>query len=201
MKISGLEFPHILVLVWVVVFIWLGIDPVNRDVWVVEMAPLVVVVAVLAATYGQFRFSDTAYVLMAIWLFLHTVGGHYTFEHVPFGFINDLFGWERNQFDRVGHFSIGFYAYPMMEWLRRKNFAGMVQASFMGLFFIMSIAALYEIIEWWYAAAEGGADGLAFLGSQGDIWDAQKDMLMDTLGAMSAVALFWIIRPDQKKSA
>jgi putative membrane protein len=73
-----------------------------------------------------------------------------------------------------------------------------VLASFFGVFFIMSLAAGYEIIEWWYAVAEGGEAGLEFLGSQGDIWDAQKDMLSDTLGALSVTVLFWRVRPDRR---
>jgi putative membrane protein len=116
---------------------------------------------------------------------------------VPFGRVSDLFGFERNHFDRIGHYSIGFYAYPLVEWVTRKRWCGPALASFLGLFFIMSIAAGYEIIEWWYAAAEGGEAGIEFLGSQGDVWDAQKDMLADTLGAITTVALFWLARPDR----
>jgi putative membrane protein len=116
---------------------------------------------------------------------------------VPFGRVSDLFGFERNHFDRIGHYSIGFYAYPLVEWVTRKRWCGPAIASFLGLFFIMSLAAGDEIIEWWYAAAEGGEAGIEFLGSQGDVWDAQKDMLADTLGAITTVALFWLARPDR----
>jgi len=135
---------------------------------------------------------------MAIWLIWHTIGGHYTFSNVPFGLVNDLLGSDRNHFDRIGHFVIGFYAFPMAEWLLRKGMCKITLASFFGLFLIMSIAAGYEIIEWLYAVAEGGDAGIEFLGSQGDIWDAQKDMLADTLGAIFSLILFWIIRTDKR---
>ena len=190
-------YPYILAGVFVAVFAWLAIEPVSRTVWIAEVIPVIIVFTLLAVSFGAFRFSNTAYSLMAVWLFWHTVGGHYTFANVPFEWASNLIGSERNQFDRVGHFSVGFYAYPMMEWLLRKRHCGVLTASFFALFFIMSIAAGYEIVEWWYAAAEGGEAGVEFLGSQGDIWDAQKDMLADTLGAVAAIVLYWFMRPDK----
>lgn len=191
-------YPHTLAAIFLVVFILLGIAPVSRQVWIAEVIPVAAVFLLLVITFPLFRFSNLAYTLMAVWLFWHTVGGHYTFANVPFGFVTDLFGFERNHFDRIGHYSIGFYAYPLAEWVTRKRWCGPILASFLGLCFIMSVAAGYEIIEWWYAAAEGGAAGIEFLGSQGDIWDAQKDMLADTLGALTTVGLFWLVRPDRK---
>ena len=86
----------------------------------------------------------------------------------------------------------------MAEWLLRKRQATLVIALFFGLFFIMSVAAAYEIIEWQYAVIEGGDAGVEFLGSQGDVWDAQKDMLADTLGAVTSLLLFLMIRPDKR---
>ena len=187
-------YPHFLAIGFSLFFIILGITPVDRDVWIAEVIPIVVIFLLLVLTYKKFVFSYTSYTLMALWLSWHTIGGHYTFAHVPFDYITELFNFERNHFDRVGHFMIGFYAYPMAEFLIRKKFAGPVLASFFALFFIMSVAAGYEIIEWWYASLEGGQDGIEFLGSQGDIWDAQKDMLADTLGAISSLMLFWLIK-------
>ena len=191
-------FPQGLAAVFTIFFIALGIEPVSREVWIAEVIPVVAVFVLLAATFGRFRFSNLSYLLLAVWMVWHTVGGHYTFANVPFGFVSDLFGFERNHFDRIGHFSIGFYAYPLMELVTRRRWCGAVLASFFGVFFIMSLAAGYEIIEWWSAVAEGGEAGLEFLGSQGDIWDAQKDMLSDTLGALSVTVLFWRVRPDRR---
>lgn len=192
-------FPHVLAIVFVVFFILLGISPVSRDVWIAEVIPVVIIFLGFVLTFKQFRFSNVAYGLVAIWMFWHTVGGHYTFANVPFGWVNDFLGSDRNHFDRIGHFVIGFYAFAMAEWLLRKKLCDFKLAVIFSVFFIMSIAAAYEIIEWWYAVAEGGDAGVEFLGSQGDIWDAQKDMLSDTLGAISSLILFAYIRPDKKE--
>jgi putative membrane protein len=126
---------------------------------------------------------------MFIWLSLHTIGAKYTFANVPFDWFNSLINSERNQFDRIAHFSIGLYAYPIAEYLIVRHNISIRFASSFALFSIMSLAAGYEIVEWWYAELAGGNEGIAFLGSQGDIWDAQKDMLMDTLGALMSLML------------
>jgi len=191
-------FPHFLAFVFVVFFLALGIAPVSREVWIAEVTPIVIVFLILVLSYKRFRFSNVAYALLCVWMFWHTIGGHYTFANVPFNWISEALGSERNHFDRIGHFVIGFYAFGMAEWLLRKKYCNLKLALFFSLFFIMSVAAGYEIIEWWYAAAEGGEAGMEFLGSQGDIWDAQKDMLADTLGAISSLILFCFIRPDKK---
>ena len=193
------RFPHILAAGFLVLWAWLAVNPVMRDVWWAENIPVMAVFLVLAATYRGFRFSNLAYALMACWLVLHTIGGHYTFANVPFDFVTDLFGFERNHFDRLGHYSIGFYAFPIAELLTRKNLARPVVVHLFSLFAIMALAAGYEIIEWWYAVLAGGEAGIEFLGSQGDIWDAQTDMLCDTLGAITALVLFAFsgIRPER----
>lgn len=194
-------YPHGLALVFVLFFTWLGIAPVSREVWIAEVIPVVIIFMALVFTFRRFRFSNMAYTLMAVWMFWHTVGGHYTFANVPFGWFSDLLGSDRNHFDRIGHFTIGFYAFAMCEWLLRKDQCRLILGMVFSLFFVMSIAAGYEIIEWWYAVAEGGEAGIEFLGSQGDIWDAQKDMLADTLGAITSLVLYCWVRPDKDRSA
>jgi putative membrane protein len=193
------HYPHILAVIFLIFFILLGLNPIDRSVWIVEVIPVVAVYLLLISTYKSFRFSNLSYTLMSLWLFWHTIGGHYTFANVPFDFITELFHFERNHFDRIGHIVVGFYAYPMVEFLVRKHYTNKIIASFFGLFFIMSIAASYEIIEWAYAVIEGGNVGIEFLGSQGDIWDAQKDMLADTVGAIIALGLFWYINLRKKE--
>lgn len=188
------RFPHILAAAFAVFWAVLAIAPAMRDVWWAENLPIMAVYLLLVLTYRLFRFSNLAYGLMAVWMVLHTIGGHYTFANVPFGFITDLFGFERNHFDRIGHYSIGFYAYPIAELLTRKRWAATPVVYLFSLFAIMALAAGYEIIEWWYAVLAGGDAGIEFLGSQGDIWDAQTDMLCDTLGAVTVLALFWLLR-------
>ncbi len=190
------EFPHWLAIVFAIFFAALAIAPASRAVWVAEVIPVVAVFFGLLLTYRYFRFSNTAYALMAFWLFWHTVGGHYTFAEVPFDWFNTLIGSERNQFDRVAHFSVGFYAYPTAEWMLRRGHCRYVPATLFALLLVMGVAAGYEIVEWWFAVLAGGDAGIEFLGSQGDIWDAQKDMLADTLGAVAALLLFALVRPD-----
>ncbi|TNG95379.1 DUF2238 domain-containing protein [Pasteurellaceae bacterium USgator11] len=195
-------FPFCLALFIVAVAIWSGIAPHSRAVWYAEVAPIFVVLFALLATYRLFQFSNLAYFLMSLWMILHLVGAHYTFEQVPFEWGSRLLsGWlgeGRNHFDRVAHFIIGFYSFPMAEWLLRRKLCGPILAGFFSLFFIMSIAASYEVIEWQYAVIAGGDDGTAFLGWQGDVWDAQKDILADTLGALTALALFYLVRTDKR---
>ena len=192
------RYPLGLLIVFIGFVVWSAINPAMWDVWVAEMAPVLAVAALLVYSYRFFQFSDMAYSLMAVWLLLHTVGAHYTFANVPFQWVSDLLGSERNHFDRMAHFSVGFYAFPIAELLLRKKMCNVWLATVFALFSIMSIAATYEIIEWQFAVIAGGDAGLEFLGSQGDIWDAQKDMLADTLGALSSIALFIFIRPDRR---
>lgn len=192
--------PLFLAIVITLVAVWSGIAPTDRTVWYAEVMPIFFVFGLLLITYPQFQFSSFAYVLMSFWLIMHLIGAKYTFAHVPFDwanpFVSPLLGEERNHFDRIAHYTVGFYAYPMAEWLLRKRKCGLGVALFFGLFFIMSIAATYELIEWQYAVIEGGNAGIEFLGSQGDIWDAQKDILADTLGAITVLLIYVFVRPD-----
>ena len=179
-------FPHILFVVYIIEFIIAGIKPFSREVWYVENGPILVLVLFIVFLFRKgIRFSNVAYLLMFILPFMHTIGGHYTFELVPFDWFNNFFGFSRNMFDRVGHFAVGFYALPIIEYLVMKK---LVASKFLvitySVFVIAFVAVFYEWIEWWYADLFGGDAGAAFLGSQGDIWDAQKDMFMDVSGAV-----------------
>jgi putative membrane protein len=133
---------------------------------------------------------------MSALIFMHTLGGHFTFERVPFDTITDFFGFERNHYDRIAHFSVGFYAFPIAEFVTRRRLSNSVTlTALFAIFSIFAVAAGYEIIEWLFAIYSDPDAGLAFLGSQGDIWDAQKDMLADGLGAILATILFVLARP------
>ncbi len=181
----------------------LAIHPIDRTTWFVENITVWLIVGTITFLYIRgIRFSNMAYVLMAVLIYLHTIGGHYTFALVPFDRITQFFGFARNNFDRIAHFSVGFYAYAIAEWLWTKR---LVHSRFLlvtyPLFAIATIAMSYEIIEWIYAATSDQLAGAAYLGSQGDIWDAQKDMLSDTLGAITATVFFlWMHGAKRIKS-
>lgn len=189
------SYPVVLAFLVVAVFVLTGIDPASREVWYAEMLPVVGAFLFLAWSYTRFRLSNAAYTFCLFWLVMHSVGAHYTFAEVPFEWAEPVFGASRNHFDRIAHFSVGFYAYPMAEWLVRKGHAGPWLSAWFALFFVMALAAAYEIIEWQYAVVAGGKDANDFLGSQGDPWDAQKDMLCDTCGAVFSLAVYAVLRP------
>jgi len=181
---------------YAVLFITLAFNPVDRATWFVENLTVWIILAIILFLYfKKIRFSAAAYGLMFVLIYLHTIGGHFTFALVPFDYVTDTFGFARNHFDRIAHFSVGFYAFAIAEWLWSKR---LVANNFLlftyPILVIATIAMSYEIIEWIYAANAGAEAGIAYLGSQGDIWDAQKDMLADTLGAVCAVLFFFIIR-------
>ena len=185
--------PLMLLALYGLVFTVCAIAPYDRAVWWAENIPVLAIVALLVLIARGFRFSNTSYALMTVFIILHTIGGHYTFERVPFGAVSEFFGFERNHFDRVAHFSVGFYAYPIAEFLmaRRLVHTRWIIALF-PVFAIAAVAGAYEIIEWQYALNSDPGAGIAVLGSQGDVWDAQKDILSDTLGALLVMVLFFI---------
>src|SRR3989344_2930439 len=193
--------PLLLLALYGVVFAVCAIAPYDRAVWWAENIPGLAIVTLLALISRHFRFSNPSYALMAIFIILHTIGGHYTFERVPFGAVSGFYGFERNHFDRVAHFAVGLYAYPIAEFLfvKRLVHARWIIALF-PLFAIATVAGAYEIIEWQYALNSDPAAGIAGLGSQGDIWDAQKDILADTLGALLAIGLFFVRHREELKT-
>ena len=189
------RLPAVLLALYLVEFVALAIRPYDRGVWIAENIPVVMVVAFLVGSYRWFKFSNLAYLLMSAFIFLHTIGGHYSFERVPFGWVTHLIGAQRNHFDRVAHFSVGFYAFAIAEFIEHRQLSRSRWLT--GLFVVFAIGTValgYEIFEWRYAIHADPAAGIAVLGSQGDSWDAQKDMLADTLGAICATSLYFLRR-------
>ena len=187
--------PLVLLGLYLVEFFLLAIRPYDRRVWMAENLPVVLLVVFLVVTHRWFSFSNPAYLLMSVFIFLHTMGGHYTFERVPFGWVTNLIGAERNHFDRMAHFSVGFYAFAIAEFVEAKQLSRSRWLTGLFAVFAIGIVALgYEILEWRYAVTADPAAGLAVLGSQGDLWDAQKDMLADTLGAVCATVFYFLTR-------
>lgn len=181
--------------------VW-AIGPVMPRDFVLENLLTVVAAIVVIGTYRRFRLSNISYTLIFVYMCLHTIGAHYTYALVPydrwfgslFGItLTDLFGFRRNHYDRLVHFSFGlFLAYPIREiFLRIANVRG-AWGYYLPLDVTMSFSMLYELIEWGVTLLAGGELGTAYLGTQGDEWDAQKDMALATFGAvlsMGATAL------------
>ena len=167
------------------VLVWSGIEPKDRLTWVLEAGPAIVGLLVMAKTRISFPLTPLLY----FWILLHCivlmVGAKYTYAEVPlFDSIREIFGWERNNYDKVGHFMQGFVpALLAREILIRKkvvNFAGW--RNFIIVSICLAFSAFYELIEWW-AALLIGEDADAFLGTQGYVWDTQSDMAWALLGA------------------
>lgn len=178
-----------------IVFVWSAIRPHDYFTWFLEVLPAIVGVAILAAVYQKFRFTTLVYVLIALHAVILMIGGHYTYAEVPlFNWLRDEFGLARNHYDRVGHFAQGFVpALIAREVLLRRTPLRPGGWLFTIVTAIcLAISALYELFEWAVAEATGTAAG-AFLGTQGDVWDTQKDMALCFVGAIVAqVALSYI---------
>lgn len=184
-----------LTLTLLALFVWSAVNPHSRGVWYVESATALVPFAAFAWLSRRFEFSTAAYAVFCFWEALQIVGAHYSFELVPFGFFTGLVGAERNHFDRLAHFAVGLNALAVAEYLLGKGIVNSAKsAAVFSVLAIMALANLWELVEWAYAEIDGGDVGAAFLGSQGDIWDAQKDMLADTLGAICAASGFALFR-------
>jgi putative membrane protein len=168
-----------------------GIGPNDRFTWWLEVTPVMIGIPILLATYRRFPLTPLLYRLLFLHALILMLGGHYTYAQVPLGvWAQELFGFARNHYDRLGHFAQGFVpAILARELLRRKT--PLLPGGW--LFFLvtcvcLAFSALYELIEWWTAAATGAA-AEAFLGAQGDVWDTQWDMFLALVGAITAQLL------------
>lgn len=173
--------------------VWSAINPYDVQVWWTEMSMVFLLVAVFGCLYRRLKLSVVGYFFIFLWCWLQVVGAHYTFELVPFDSVGNFFGFERNHYDRVAHFVVGLNAVGIAELLWRYRGASSARAAAIySVVIIMAVANFWELVEWIYAEIDGGTAGLAFLGSQGDVWDAQKDMLMDTMGAVLGACVFLV---------
>ena len=165
-----------------------GVAPYDRTTWWLEIFPILIGAPILLATYRRFPLTPLLYALLAIHALILTVGGHYTYARVPLGFwVQDLFGFARNHYDRLGHFAQGFIpAILVREILLRTSPLRPGRWLFVLVMAVcLAFSACYEFIEWWTALA-GGQSAEAFLGTQGDVWDTQWDMFLALVGAIGA---------------
>jgi putative membrane protein len=183
-------------IVWYALF-WsvLAISPVDRKDWLLENLLALSTVVLLVATYRRFQFSHLAYVLITAFLTLHAVGAHYTYAEVPFGYwLQDSLGLSRNPFDRLVHFAYGFLLlYPLRELLMRLSGAKGFWSYYLPVSGILAQSGLFEVIESVVAQTVNPELGVAYLGTQGDEWDAQKDMVAALSGAVMMAGMIWVV--------
>lgn len=195
------KYHWFLVLVFLVVWIWAAIHPVFPHDWLLENYLVFLFVPIIVGLGLYFRLSKVSYTLIVLFLILHVIGSHYTYERVPFGYtLQHWFNQDRNMYDRLVHFSCGFLLfYPIREVFMRLARVKGVWSYILPIDLWGSFSAIYEILEWQAAKNVDPAAGIAFLGSQGDVWDAQKDMLMALTGAVLAALIVFIINSLYKK--
>lgn len=181
-----------LLIIYLAGWAMLAINPHDRGDWALENFFPLSMLIVTIAFYPYFKFSRLAYYLIFFYLFVQTWGGHYTYALAPpFNWIRDEFGFQRNHYDRVAHFMLGFLmAIPVREILLRFVITSRRWMAFIVASVLLAIGAFYEFIEWWVALIASPELGDAFLGTQGDIWDSHWDMLLALIGAVCALAIF-----------
>ncbi|MBT8434597.1 MAG: DUF2238 domain-containing protein [Gammaproteobacteria bacterium] len=188
-----------LILLWIIT----AINPLYPSDWLLENLLVFIWSALLVFTYRWFRFSTLSYALFIVFLSLHLVGAHYTYAEIPFGFwLQDLFAFERNHYDRIVHFAFGLLiAYPMREILLRRSGIVVTWSYFLTINCVLAFSAFYEVLEIIAASIVSPELGDAYLGTQGDEWDAQKDAFLAFLGSIIAMLVTWsLARKDSGQS-
>src|ERR1044071_5417492 len=180
------QFPAVVLVLFVLFFAVTAIKPFDRNDWFLENIPVLIALVVLVATYRWCPLSNVSYLLLTIFLVLHAVGAHYTYSEVPIGnWVRDHFHLKRNHYDRVVHFTFGLLlTYPVREALNAKTGIRGFWSYALPAHVIIGWSGLYEIVEGIVAQLTSPELGAAYNGTQGDIWDAQKDMGLAALGAV-----------------
>jgi putative membrane protein len=186
------KYPYIFIIFIIIALVFSYIVTIDRFTWVLEVFPILIALPILIITYNKFKFSNFVYVLIILHSLVLILGSIYTYAEVPLGFwMQDWFGFERNHYDRIGHLAQGFFpALLARELLIRKSpLKPGKWLNFIIISICLAVSAFYELLEWW-AAASQGASADAFLGTQGDPWDAQWDMFLALIGASVALLVF-----------
>lgn len=188
-----------LALLFALEWVFLAISPIDREAWLLENVLALALIIVIVSTYKVFPLSRISYSLIFLFMVLHEVGAHYTYAKVPydewwlslFGYsLNESLGFERNHFDRLLHFGYGLLlAYPIREIFIRIAGVRGFWGYFLPLDLTMSTSMMFELFEWGAAEFFGGELAMDYLGIQGDIWDAHKDMALASLGALIAMII------------
>lgn len=183
--------PIVLIAATVMCLVVSGVSAYDRTTWWMESAPILIVVPILLATYRAFPLTPLLYRLLFLHAVILMVGGHYTYARVPLGFwMQDLFHFSRNHYDRIGHFAQGFIPAILARelLLRRSPLVRGKLLFFLVVSICLAFSAFYELTEWWSAEAMGSTAD-AFLGTQGDPWDTQWDMFLAVVGAVTSQLL------------
>jgi putative membrane protein len=187
----------LIVLILSLTWLWAAINPLSREDWLLENLLVFFFAALLLATYRRFAFSLSSYWLFCLFMAMHLYGSHYTYSETPLGYwLQETLGLGRNHYDRLVHFSFGLLlAYPLRELLRRCAGLGHWWLDILSLALVMAMSAFYEQVEMLAAVIVNPELGTAFLGTQGDEWDAQKDAGLAMLGALSLLTLLRLGSP------
>lgn len=184
-----------LVLAFIAVWVWAAIKPIFPSDWLLENILTLIFLPIIYFGGRHYKFNNTSYTLITIFLILHTIGSHYTYAEVPIGYwIQTYVQGARNMYDRIVHFSFGLLiTYPIWETFKNNlKFERGFLRYYLPVDIILASSAVYEILEWWSATIVSPEAGSAFLGAQGDIWDAQKDMLLAGIGAAMAMTFLYL---------
>jgi putative membrane protein len=193
------RYPLVLLGVFAAIWTALAYAPWYRQDWLLENLVVFVAVGVFVKTFRSLHFSNFAYTCLFVFLVLHEIGAHYTYSEVPWReWLQAITGGQapavgpvgRNHYDRVVHFCYGLLIFPAVwELFEARTSPRGLWRYLMPVLFVMSHSVIYEMIEWVAAELFGGELGVAYLGTQGDAWDAQKDMALATAGALAALLL------------
>ena len=181
------KYPIFCLIIFIAVFAWASANPYYPRDWFLESILSMIAVPILIFTYKKFRFSNTSYTLISIFLILQAIGSHYTYSEVPIDFITQLFDFSRNHYDRLVHFLFGILIYlPILEVYRKifNDKSKKLITYLAPVVLITALGGLFEVIEWIVAVLVEPDLGTAYLGTQGDVWDAQKDIFLKIISSL-----------------
>jgi len=189
-----------LLLWYIALSLWTAYEPADRQFWLLASVLPGLLVLILVGTHRHLPLSPASYLLITLFLTLHTIGVHYTYAQVPAGaWLEQALPVGRNPYDRVVHFCFGFMmTYPIEEWFRLTAFLRGWLLYYLPVMTILGLSGLWEIVESWVARSVHPELGITYLGSQGDVWDAQKDMAAALYGSLLCVALLFLLRIQRR---
>ncbi|MBU2522757.1 MAG: DUF2238 domain-containing protein [Nanoarchaeota archaeon] len=194
MEFKG-RYPQVLLSIFLLFWLALAISPKYLGVWAIENFLSAIVITFLVVTYKKFKFSNLSYTLIFIFMILHTIGGHYSYSEMPlFDWLAQVFDLSRNHYDRVVHFLFGALLFiPAYEFISKRLKVKYFWGYFSAFLFIIASKSIFEVIEFlWVLVTRSDIIGTHYLGMQGDQWDAQKDILLGSLGAGVTWFILWV---------